>query len=289
MEVKNSFVFQADDEVVNSVYENDDNYIVEYDNKAIKEYCILYFSSNNIYFPNSPSAFEKNIVKKNRYEWYANRITGYKHIFLRDIKKQWYVSGINSTINTPKKLLEFLMRETSGFKIITLGSSAGGFAAILYGQLLNAELIYSFNGQFEVKSLLKSSNETIDPLLFRNQENKSLLPYFDVKPFIKKPQNVYYFHSRKSKWDGEQRKHVDDLAINVISFNTKHHGIPFLKSNLSFVLNSSEKHLRLLSSKNNHPIVFSIKAIGFVNTVKELKVILFSVLKNIFFKESFKS
>jgi len=48
-----------------------------------------------------------------------------------------------------------LREESKRYSVITLGSSADGFAAVLYGQLLDAEIIYSFNGQFENNPLLK--------------------------------------------------------------------------------------------------------------------------------------
>jgi hypothetical protein len=37
-----------------------------------------------------------------------------KHIFLRDVFKQWYLAGINPTVSSPEKLVEFLRQETVG-------------------------------------------------------------------------------------------------------------------------------------------------------------------------------
>ena len=55
------------------------------------------------------------IVEKNFFEWYNLRIEkAYKHIFVRDVFKQWYLSGINQSIDSPERLIEFLKNETDG-------------------------------------------------------------------------------------------------------------------------------------------------------------------------------
>jgi hypothetical protein len=127
MEILANYSFQVDSEMVKNTYKNDPNYLIEYSPTINKKYCIIYFSSHNIYYPNSEIAFEKQLLGKNRYEWYKTRVqNGYKHLFIRDIQKQWYLGGINSFINTPQKLLSFLKEETIGFQVIVLGSSAGG-------------------------------------------------------------------------------------------------------------------------------------------------------------------
>lgn len=138
MEIKDNYSFQVDSEIVKEAYQNQDNYLIEYSEEVPKDYCIIYFSSNDIYYPNTGIAFQEQLLSKNRFEWYKTRVNiGYKHIFIRDIQKQWYLGGINSQIDTPEKLFDFLKDETAGYRVIALGSSAGGFAAIIYGQLLS--------------------------------------------------------------------------------------------------------------------------------------------------------
>ncbi|MFT4015903.1 MAG: hypothetical protein QM668_02985 [Agriterribacter sp.] len=286
MEIKPPFVFQADAEIVNDVYENHPNYLIEYNENAVKEYCIVYFASNDLYYPNNEIAFSESVIKKNRFEWYGNRINyGYKHIFLRDIKKQWYLTGINATLNCPAALFDFLREETMGYKTIFLGSSAGGFISVILGQLINAERIYTFNGQFEILSLLNESNaEMIDPILFRNKNNEVLLPYYNAANFITNPSTVYYFHSNKSTWDIEQNELVKQIPVNRISFITSNHGVPFLKSNLPVVLNLSLGQLKELSGKTMHPLFFSLKLVGLLKTLEGLKSIVQFALNKVYIK-----
>ena len=119
------YVFQTDSEIVNKVYQKQNNYLIEFDEKGDKEWCAVYFCSNDIYYPNTEEIFRKRIIEKNFFEWYHSRITkASKHIFIRDIFKQWYLAGINQNINTPEKLIEFLKKETEGYKVVTIGSSA---------------------------------------------------------------------------------------------------------------------------------------------------------------------
>jgi len=268
MEVTNQpFVFQSDSPIVKSTYLGNDNFLIEYDKSQESKYCAIYFCSNNIYYPNTEESFKSSILDKNRYEWYGTRVKyAHKHIFIRDIYKQWYLTGINGNINSPEKLLSFLKTETKGYEIITLGSSAGGFAAVLYGSLLKAQLMLSFNGQFEIKSLLKTSTESVDPILFRFNKHKKLLDFFDVKPFINNAKNIFYFYSNGSDIDSRQKKHITDIKLNTISFKTSHHGVPFLKCNLPAVLAKTHQELILLSGKKHNPLWFSIQMVGLKET-----------------------
>ena len=165
MEIANQscFVFQTDSKIVQDVYRNQPNYLIEYNTQCTnKDYCAVYFCSNDIYYPNTEEIFKKRIIEKNFFEWYGSRIKkAYKHIFIRDVFKQWYLAGINSNINTPEKLIEFLRKETEGYHTVMLGSSAGAYAAILYGSLLQTKKVIAFNPQYELKSFLNFGSITI--------------------------------------------------------------------------------------------------------------------------------
>lgn len=155
-------------QIVQDYWKNEPNYLIEYDECCdSKDYCAIYFCSNDIWFPHTEEIFRKRIVEKNFFEWYHCRINkAYKHIFVRDVFKQWYLTGINGQICSPQKLLEFLKQETNGFKVITIGSSAGGYASALFGPKLKAEKSICFNAQFCLERLVKESSLTISPLLY---------------------------------------------------------------------------------------------------------------------------
>jgi len=265
------FVFQSDSDLVKHAYNTNNNFIIEYDESVQNDLCVLYFSSNNIYGQNTEASFKNNIISNNKFEWYGTRIlNARKHIFLRDLIKQWYLTGISSIYNSPQLLYQFLKTETEGYTVTTLGSSSGGFAAVLYGSLLNADKVLTFNGQFEVFSLLETSNPSINPILFRNKNKSELTRYYDVRKFITSPDRIFYFYSTKSAWDKEQFESIKMKKINYTGFITSHHGIPFLKCNLPKILSLEKKDLLKMNKKSYHPLLFSIKMVGVFKTIKGL-------------------
>jgi hypothetical protein len=163
-----------------------------------------------------------------------------------------------------------------------MGSSAGGFASIIYGQLLKAEMILSFNGQFEVNSQLITSTPIIDPIVFRNQHNTELRKYYDTRNFIVNPKSIHYFFSKKSDWDFQQQSHIADLDIHKTAFLTSHHGVPFLKSNLPAILRQDKKSLEKLSGKTYHPLIFSFLQVGPITTFSSVIETLLTVIKRYF-------
>jgi len=271
-------VFQTDSKEIEEQFALN-NYLIEYNKNVNKQYCIIYFSSNDIYYPNNKDAFYQQLVKKNRFEWYNTRISyGYKHIFLRDIKKQWYLEGINKDINSIEKIEAFLIEETKNFEIITVGSSAGGYAAVYFGQKLNARTTFCFNGQFMLLDILENSNENINPIVFREKNNPEINKYFCIKKFITKPRIIYYFYSSRSNWDIIQKNHISDLNLKIISFNSRRHGIPFLKTSLVKLLSSNVKMLDTLIDKDHEPVFFSLKIEGIVIGSFHLILLIFGFL-----------
>lgn len=279
--VNSSFVFQTDSNMVKDAYKRD-NCLIAYNTQNMdSNICAIYFSSNDIYFPNNEEAFQNQIVNKDFYEWFNNRIEkAYKHIFIRDIQKQWYLGGINSSIDSPEKLLAFLIDEVKDFSVITLGSSAGGYAAVLYGQLLNAKKILSFNGQFMLSDLLESSTEEINPLVFRFRDNPKLYKFYSLGESITNVESIFYFNSNRSSWDVEQLNHINGKKINVILFRTSHHGIPFLKVALGNVINASTDKLKEFTFKQHNPLLFTIHFVG----LKATMLFLFKILSKKVFK-----
>lgn len=271
MEITYPYSFQVDSEVVNYYYENHDNFLIEYSDGVPNEFCSIYFSSNDIYYPNNERAFINQLAKTNRFEWYNTRLSNcHKHIFIRDVFKQWHLKGINSRINNPDKLFDFLLKETKGYKVITLGSSAGGFSAVIFGQLLKASKILSFNGNFEIYSKLQSSTAEKCPLIFRFQNDKNVNKWFDSVNFISDPSTIFYFQSIRSNQDIIKYNYIKHIPLHRIQFYTSHHGIPFLKGNLPYVLNYSTNQLIKISQTVNYPILFSFKTVGVLKTIVDL-------------------
>lgn len=143
-----------DPSLVQRAYEDLDNYRIE-SGRIGSNTCAVYFSGHGLYYPNTRAVFTKQILDKDRYEWFKTRVPGAgRHIFVRDVHKQWYVEGINGRCRSHEELRRLLAAETAGQDLVTVGSSAGGYAAALFGCLLNASHVLCFSGQFSLGLIL---------------------------------------------------------------------------------------------------------------------------------------
>lgn len=273
MDEKEPFIFQIKSNAVLKVFEMN-NYCIEYNNSddCDTNLCVIYFSSNEIYYPNTLKSFEYSIIERDKYEWKKNRFANAgKHIFIRDIRKQWYIGGINSKLDTPLKLCDFIKNETEGYKTYTIGSSAGGFAAILFGSLLKVNRVYAFNAQLNLNLIIDNSSYLVDPILFEKVNDDQLKHYFDLSDFINESVEYYYFQSCYSKMDVLQYESISAQAkrnLNVIRFKTSNHGFPFLRINLPYIFAFDKNNLDALLGKNLNLIFFSIRLIGITATVE---------------------
>jgi hypothetical protein len=275
MEAVSNIIFQIHDAKVKATYANADNYKVKlHEGQGVqKDLCVLYFSSNELYYPNTAKAFENSILVKDKFEWQRNFLRiAHKHIFIRDIQKQWYIEGISTKHNSPTKLFEVLKQLTKGYKVFAIGSSAGGFAAMLYGSLLKAERVYAFNAQLNLNLIVENSNPTTDPLLFK-YTNTERANFFRIDNFITPETDYFYFQSSKSSFDINQYAGFDKKeGVLRVPFKTSNHGFPFLRHNLGHVLKLNKKQLIALSKKEYHPFMFSVSIDGWLKTINTVGV-----------------
>lgn len=132
---------------------------------------------------------------------------------------------------------------------------------------MKAERIIAFNPQFQILSLLGTSTEATDPLVFR-LKNSPAKKYYDIVPFISADSENFYFYSNKSAWDIEQNNWIKDLKdIHKIEFRSSHHGIPFLKVALPGVINMEDEKMKRLENNRHSPVIFTIKIVGLRKTI----------------------
>ncbi len=259
------------EELQELAYRELDNYKIEYTGEE-KECVAVYLTSNNLFFPHDVEHFRWSVLEKDRFEWTRLKIRrATKHIFLRDIYKQWYASGVNAKINTLDKLIEWLRNEIKDYKsLIISGSSGGGYAAALIGSKLKADIVISFNGQWYITDNIEHDGKVVSPVLKRMvEEGADGVKYFDIARSEFDYPRTFYFVSTRSPWDARQLKCVSAFKnIHIIRFRNSHHGIPFLKSSLPRVLNMSYDELCKLEKHSHLPLLFDVRIAGFVPTVK---------------------
>ena len=73
-----------------------------------------------------------------------------KRLFVRDPARVWYqhgVPGFGASIDEVAAALRAIIDEHGIERLVTIGSSAGGYAALAFGSLLEADLVLSFAPQ----------------------------------------------------------------------------------------------------------------------------------------------
>lgn len=243
--------YPTKNKLVKMMYRNNKNYKIEFNlqNECEENLCVIYFSSIGVYYPDVECEFVSKIIDRDNYEWYNTRIKrAKKHIFIRDIYKQWYIKGINSEIDNMNKLLEFLRKETMNYNVICVGSSAGGYAAILAGIFLNSQYVLSFSSQFNLNTKICRKIE---------KRNLDGYPYNDLSDLIKKVLiPIFYFYPCKSSNDREQYKFIKECnSLYTFILNEKEHGVPLSKENLKFVMNLTLDELTKLHRSWNGKLI----------------------------------
>jgi len=73
-----------------------------------------------------------------------------KRLFVRDPALVWYqhgVPGFGDTIDEVTSSLKMLIADQDVDRLVAIGSSAGGYAALAFGSLLEADLVLAFSPQ----------------------------------------------------------------------------------------------------------------------------------------------
>lgn len=266
-------IWDSHNEIVLQAYQGD-NYQC-FDTGVESDICYILFSSNGLYYPNTREVFEEQILKKDRYEWKwvvqnsqipkcAARI-----IYVRDIYKEWYSRGINSKINSIEKTLEFLKALTEGYRVITVGSSAGGYMAVLSAIKLNAEYCINFSGQYLIGADLGN-------------------PFYNLTDMLDDYKGkIFYFVPARCDNDKEQYRLVEEKkCVKIFFFNESKHASTMLIGNMSYIINMTEEKLLQLHGKYSGE---KINKIGFLfSTVPLHKIssILFREIKGFLIRKS---
>ena len=168
-------------ELLRREYEKDNYRLIRTGSKTNK--AIIFFSGNGLYFPNTEEEFTQKIIVNDRYEWEnlaSNRLIRKRYeliIFVRDVYKQWYVTGMNANYDNVDKTAEFLRELTRGYDVTTCGASAGGYAAVLFASLLDAERFFTFSGQFSIHHQINAQGA---PFVYNYASDIIRNKYYDI-------------------------------------------------------------------------------------------------------------
>lgn len=150
-----------------------------------------------------------------------------KALFLRDPEFTWYQQGIVGVgdIIESVRYLRSLRNEFDAQRVITVGNSGGGYAAILYGVLMEAEIIIGFSPQ----TRLRDSTDTRFPnALARLRQIIGTMPtYTDLREVLQRrtgKTKTYIYYGSHNARDREHAERIRGLpGVTLVPFPTCHH------------------------------------------------------------------
>ena len=81
-------------------------------------------------------------------------------LFMKDESKKWYLGGLKGIGKNIDHTIAFLKNEIQNYdRVICIGTSAGGYASILFGSLINAQVSISFIPQTDLNYTRKRCME----------------------------------------------------------------------------------------------------------------------------------
>jgi len=209
---------------------------------STKPLIAVYFSSHAIYFPNDAATFRREILEHDRYEWTDPRNDFQQagiNLYTRDLFKQWYIDGITAKVDSVEQLADMLREYIGDRPVITVGTSAGGYAATLFGVLLGAQAVYTFSSQFDLeRAALYEGGQRTNPLIWRYRSVPEKAQFYRLGNWIENAKSVpvLYFYGTESLEDCVQYDTVKHCA-NLFAFpiRSPSHGIVVYPFDLSAI------------------------------------------------------
>lgn len=162
-------------------------------------------------------------------------------VFIRDSYQMWYQNGIDSEIHDILKLRDYLKKEILNNKykkICFLGNSMGGYAAILFGTMLNVDTVISFAPQTFINKKQRYLNfdfrwnKQINNVHKNKNRHKEL---FDLKNYLLKNNNykskIIIYYSEQHRLDRLHASRLKNLEkVNLITLTEGgHNAIKYLR------------------------------------------------------------
>ncbi len=118
-------------------------------------------------------------VNSNGFSFYKNlEALPHSKIYIRDPADRWFQRGIAPGLDTPDLLaghLRGVLHSLRPQRVVTMGASMGGYAALLFGHLLRASAVFAMSPQTIIDQRLPHTPP----------EDFSAHPYFDLVPLVR--------------------------------------------------------------------------------------------------------
>lgn len=131
-----------------------------------------------------------------------------KKIYVRDMNLAWYhkgLPGIAKNIDGIAKHLKGLIKKSGAKKVVCVGNSAGGYAALLFGHLIGANVVLAFAPQTFISKHERKVHKDIrwEGAQMRNAHGSPTRQerYFNLKRVLGGRTKYRIFYQRKSRLD----------------------------------------------------------------------------------------
>jgi pimeloyl-ACP methyl ester carboxylesterase len=274
--------------MLEEVYRTHPNYRVIYGTSTSRrKRAVIFFSGNGLYYPNTPEEFQKTVIEADRFEWQniaqSCKADFFKIIFVRDIKKTWYVEGISATHSTIESVHRLLAEERVGVdELICVGNSAGGFAAMLFGTLLKAKVIYSISGFFVLDKAIYT--DSLNPMLIEALLKPDKFKWFDIRSLIEESDStIVHFYPIHSEEDIRQISYLKACQqLVTVAIDSSIHGSgPSGRSYPSLFTFSSRRLRRMLGLRKEIITVSELDRLIDYQKLNPFMKILFWVKKDL--------
>jgi hypothetical protein len=145
-------------------------------------------------------------------------------IYLRDLKHNWYLNGVPQGGETVEEIVSFLkgyIEEWKFPKVVTIGASAGGYGALLFGALLNVNSVMALSPQTFInplRRLLFWDRRWSDRMRQIYNGSKSNKQYFDLnKVLINFGGFINIFYDEKHRLDRTHAKRIKSKNVTLFS------------------------------------------------------------------------
>ncbi|UTW61846.1 hypothetical protein KFE98_17805 [bacterium SCSIO 12741] len=148
-------------------------------------------------------------------------------VFIRDFEHSWYLNGIPGVSNGPSETLFYLKKLISRFnpsKTIFIGSTFGGYAAMLYGNMLKVDEVHAFSSQSFLNGWNRLTHLDGRWKNYIRRLNPNASDFLDLKKYFRENRSTNTnFHMY---WDCTN--HLDSVHASRMNFSNFYlHGYPF--------------------------------------------------------------
>ncbi len=206
---------------VNTLWTDQDDYFYEDNNSDI---LLVSFGSMGREGQLIPSFNFYNLLKNDK---------SFDKLFVRDIDRNYYLRGLKNSTKNLEETIDLLNKLTSlkrYRKKVTIGASSGGFAAILFGNILNFSKAIAFNPQTviseEKESIIKDNIYTVELCKYLRNLNTSNSLYqkcLNLKNLIPFKAKAEVHFSNLSEIDRNYANLIEHENCKLIKHNSSSH------------------------------------------------------------------